>query len=281
MGFIENRLHLRIYIQKAKPKKWAMKLNKKLLFLAFIGILLASCVPQKKILYLQDIPKDEDSTYAFANERLLDYQVQPGDNLYIKINSLEEKSTTYFNEVSGSTGGNTGGSNLYLNSYLVNDTGYFHFPSLGYIYVKDLTAEEIQFELETQLREYLKNPVVIVRLASFRVTLLGEFNSPGKYDVYQSNINVFEAISMGGDMTDFAKRDKIAIIRQTPRGSKIVRVNLNDKRILESDYYFLLPNDIVYAEPIKAKQFVSSNFPYGLIFSIVSFMMVLYLFFTN
>ena len=258
-----------------------MKLNKNLLFLAFIGILLASCVPQKKILYLQDIPKDEDSTYAFANERLLDYQVQPGDNLYIKINSLEEKSTTYFNEVSGSTSGNTGGSNLYLNSYLVNDTGYFHFPSLGYIYVKDLTAEEIQFELEIQLQEYLKNPVVIVRLASFRVTLLGEFNSPGKYDVYQSNINIFEAISMGGDMTDFAKRNKIAIIRQTPRGSKIVRVNLNDKRILESDYYFLLPNDIVYAEPIKAKQFVSSNFPYGLIFSIVSFMMVLYLFFTN
>ena len=281
MGFIENRLHLRVYIQKAKSNKWAMKLNKNLLFLAFIGILLASCVPQKKILYLQDIPKDEDSTYAFTNDRLLDYQVQSGDNLYIKINSLEEKSTTYFNEVSGTAGGNAGGSNLYLNSYLVNDTGYFHFPSLGYIYVKDLTAEEIQFELETQLREYLKNPVVIVRLASFRVTLLGEFNSPGKYDVYQSNINIFEAISMGGDMTDFAKRNKIAIIRQTPRGSKIVRVNLNDKRILESDYYFLLPNDIVYAEPIKAKQFVSSNFPYGLIFSIVSFMMVLYLFFTN
>jgi polysaccharide export outer membrane protein len=86
---------------------------------------------------------------------------------------------------------------------------------------------------------------------------------------------------MGGDMTDFAKRNKIAVIRQTPRGSKIVRVNLNDKRILESDYYYLLPNDIVYAEPIKAKQFVSSNFPYGLIFSIVSFIMVLYLFFTN
>lgn len=258
-----------------------MKLNKNLLFLAFIGILLASCVPQKKILYLQDIPK-EDSTDSFVNDRQLDYQVQPGDNLYIKINSLEEKSTTYFNEVSGSQqGGGAGGSNLYLNSYLVNDTGYFHFPSLGYIYVKDLTAEEIQLMLENRLQEYLKDPVVIVRLASFRITLLGEFNNPGKYDVYQSNINIFEAISMGGDMTDFAKRNKIAIIRQTTRGSKIVRVNLNDKRILESDYYFLLPNDIVYAEPIKAKQFVSSNFPYGLIFSIVSFIMVLYLFFTN
>jgi polysaccharide export outer membrane protein len=277
---MEKRLLLREEALRTKPKKRAMKLNKNLLFLAFIGILLASCVPQKKILYLQDIPK-EDSTDSFVNERQLDYQVQPGDNLYIKINSLEEKSTAYFNEVSGVSGGSAGGSNLYLNSYLVNDTGYFHFPSLGYIYVKDLTAEEIQVELETRLQEYLKDPVVIVRLASFRITLLGEFQSPGKYDVYQSNINIFEAISLGGDMTDFAKRNKIAIIRQTPRGSKIVRVNLNDKRILESDYYYLLPNDIVYAEPIKAKQFVSSNFPYGLIFSIVSFIMVLYLFFTN
>jgi polysaccharide export outer membrane protein len=280
MSLFEKRLLLHATPKGPKPNARAMKLNKYLLFLSFIGIMLASCVPQKKILYLQDM-SDEDSTSSFANERLLNYQVQPGDNLYIKINSLEEKSTTYFNEVSGATSSNAGGANLYLNSYLVNDTGYFNSPFLGYIYVKDLTAKEIQLMLETRLKEYLDDPLVIVRLASFRITLLGEFNNPGKYDVYQSNINIFEAISMGGDMTDFAKRNKIAIVRQTPRGSKIVRVNLNDKQILGSDYYYLLPNDIVYAEPIKAKQFVSSNFPYGLIFSIVSFIMVLYLFFTN
>lgn len=240
--------------------------------------MLASCVPQKKILYLQDVP-EEDSTTAFVNERNLDYKVQPGDNLYIKINSLEEKSTTYFNQVGGTASGGSGGTNLYLNSYLVNDTGYFHFPSLGYMYVKDLTAEEIQNDLEQRLSEYLVSPVVIVRLASFRITLLGEFKSPGKYDVYQNNINIFEAISLGGDLTDFAKRNKVAIIRQTGKGSKVIRIDLNDKRILESDYYYLLPNDIVYAEPIKAKQFVSTNFPYGLVFSVLSTILLLYTFF--
>ncbi len=121
--------------------------------------------------------------------------------------------------------------------------------------------------------------MVIVRLASFRITLLGEFQSPGKYDVYQNNINIFEAISLGGDLTDFAKRNKVAIIRQTGKGSKVIRVDLNDKRILESDYYYLLPNDIVYAEPIKAKQFVSTNFPYGLVFSVLSTILLLYTFF--
>lgn len=257
-----------------------MRRNKFLLLILFTGLLLASCVPQKKILYLQDIPKD-DSTTAFVNDRSLSYKVRPGDNLYIKINSLEEKSTTYFNEVSGSSSSSAGGTNLYLNSYLVNDTGYFHFPSLGYIYVKDLTAEDIQLKLEKRLAEYLVNPVVIVRLASFRITLLGEFKSPGKYDVYQSNINIFEAVSMGGDMTDFAKRNRIAIIRQTTNGSEVIRVNMNDKRILESDYFYLLPNDIVYAEPIKAKQFVSTQFPYGLVFSVLSTILLLYAFFIN
>ncbi len=256
-----------------------MRRNNYLLLLLFAGLFLASCVPQKKIIYLQDLP-DDDTTTTFVNERSLSYKVQPGDNLYIKINSLEEKSTAYFNEVSGS-GSSQGGSSLYLNSYLVNDTGYFHFPSLGYIYVKDQTAEEIQLKLEKRLTEYLVNPVVIVRLASFRITLLGEFKNPGKYDVYQSNINIFEAVSLGGDMTDFAKRDKIAIIRQTSNGSELIRINLNDKRILESDYYFLLPNDIVYAEPVKAKQFVSTNFPYGLVFSVLSTVLLLYVFFTN
>lgn len=256
-----------------------MRYKKYFFFLLIAGILLGSCVPQKKIKYLQDLPK-EDSTTAFVNDRSLSYQIQPGDNLYIKINSLEEKSTTYYNEVSGSST-NQSGNNLYLNSYLVNDTGYFHFPSLGYMYVKDMTAEEIQSYLESRLSEYLVSPVVIVRLASFRITLLGEFNSPGKYDVFQSNINIFEAVSMGGDLTDFAKRNKMAIIRQTSNGSEIIRVNMNDKRILESDYYYLLPNDIVYAEPIKAKQFVSTNFPYGLVFSILSTVLLLYVFFTN
>ncbi len=248
--------------------------------LLLIGVMLASCVPQKKIKYLQDIPKD-DSTVNFVNEKALDYEIQPGDNLFIKINSLEEKSTTYFNEVGGANSSSTGGSNLYLNSYLVNDTGYFHFPSLGYVYVKDKMAEEIQMELEKRLSEYLIDPVVIVRLASFRITLLGEFKNPGKYDVYQSNINLFEAFSMGGDLTDFAKRNKVAIIRQTRNGSKLVRINMNDKRILESDYFYLLPNDIVYAEPIRAKSFVSANFPYGLVFSMISTVLLLYVFFTN
>jgi len=179
-----------------------MKSNKYFFLLLIGGIFLASCVPQKKITYLQS-QSDDDSVNTYVNERKLDYRIQPGDNLYIRINSLEERSTAYFNQ--GKETG-AGGNNLYLTSYLVSDSGYFNFPSLGFLYVKDMTAEEIQYDIEQRLVEYLKDPVVTVSLSSFRITLLGEFNSPGKYDVYQNNINIFEAISMGGDLTDFAKR---------------------------------------------------------------------------
>jgi polysaccharide export outer membrane protein len=138
------------------------------------------------------------------------------------------------------------------------------------------TTEEVQNHIQNSFKDILSDAVVIVRLASFRITLLGEFKRPGKYQVYQNNINIFEAISMGGDLTDFARRFRIAIIRQTDFGSEIIRVDLNDKRILESDFYYLLPNDIVYAEPIKAKAFVGTSFPYGLLFSVLSTIILIY-----
>ncbi len=146
---------------------------------------MASCVPQKKILYLQDMPK-EDSTTAFINDRNLDYKIQPGDNLYIKINSLDVESTIYYNGLSSANTNNITPITLYLYSYLVNDSGYFNYPSLGYINVMNKTAEEVQNHIQNSFKDILSDAVVIVRLASFRITLLGEFKRPGKYEVYQN-----------------------------------------------------------------------------------------------
>ena len=104
--------------------------------------------------------------------------------------------------------------------------------------------------------------MVIVKLANFRVSMVGEFNNPGKYVVYQDKINIFEAIAMAGDMTDFAKRDKVLLVRQSEKGVKTYRLNLNDYSLLESEFYYLMPNDLVYVEPLKGKQFAFSEFPY-------------------
>jgi len=238
-----------------------------IIFLA--AILLSSCVPMKRIRYLQD-PKDkkEVTKADFQKPEYIEYLVHKGDNLYIRVNSLDEKSN-YFDKA-GDISNYYSEAGIYLNSYTVNDSGYVEFPLIGKVMVNNQTIEQIQRQLQAKVNEYIKNTVVIVKLANFRVSMIGEFTNPGKYVIYQDKINIFEAISMAGDMTDFAKRNKVLLVRQSEKGVKTYRINLNDYSILESDYYYLMPNDLVYVEPLKGKQFAFSEFPYILILTTVT-----------
>ncbi len=242
-------------------------------------ILLSSCVPMKRIRYLQD-PKDkQDMRTEFDKKDTTEYRVHKGDNLYIKVNTLEDKNN-YFDDPSG-TGNYYTESAIYLNSYTVNDSGYVEFPLIGKVMVDNLTIVEIQKELQELVNEYIKNTVVIVKLANFRISMLGEFKNPGKYVVYQDKINLFEAIAMAGDMTDFARRNQLLLIRQSESGQKTRRLNLNDYSIMESEYFYLMPNDIVYVEPLKGKQFAFSEFPYVLILTTITTTLLFLDYFNN
>ena len=238
-----------------------------LLFLA--ALLLTSCVPMKRIRYLQDSKDKKEKTETdFLKPEITEYLVHKGDNLYIKVNALEDKNN-YFDEPGGVTNYYTE-SGIYLNSYTVNDSGYVEFPLIGKIMVNNMTIEQIQKELQLRVDDYVKNTVVMVKLANFRISMLGEFKNPGKYVVYQDRINIFEAIAMAGDITDFAKRNKVLLVRQSEKGIKTYRINLNDNSMLESDLYYLMPNDMVYVEPLKGKQFAFKEFPYLLILTTIT-----------
>jgi len=232
------------------------------------GLFLASCVPMKRIHYMQDVDKPKTEKSDFINPRTYDYTIHPGDNLYIKINSLDQ-TANYFDEISNYSNYYTE-SGIYLNSYTVTDSGYVEFPLIGKVMVINLTLDEIRQKLQEEVNEYLKNTVVIVKLANFRVSMLGEFKNPGKYIVYQDKITIFEAIAMAGDLSDFARKNRSLLIRQTEDGTKTYRLNLNDRNILESDLYYLMPNDIVYVQQVKGKQFAFKEFPYVLIFSTIT-----------
>lgn len=242
---------------------------------------LSSCVPQKEILYLQSSSKD-DSTSRFLNERGVSYKVQPGDNLYIKVvTSYDEKSSSMFN-LNGGTNNYaqySSDASIYLNSYTVNENGTIEFPLVGQIDVQNLNVEEIKNKIKGILDVYNKETVLIVKLVNFNITVLGEVKNPGQYKIYQSEINIFEALSMANDLTDFSKRSDVKIIRQTKSGSEIIKVNLNSAEILSSEYYYMRPNDIVYVEPLKIKQFGFSTFPYATLFSAISTALVLINFF--
>lgn len=241
-----------------------------LLWIALAAFLFTSCIPQKKMLYLQ-VKNELDTLSSFNNERKIDYRVQPGDNLYIRVVTLDEKTTLLLNPLTSGSGNNiSNDASVYLNSYNVNENGNLDFPMIGEINVQNMTIEEVTVLLQDRLKVYLKEFVVIVKLVNYNLTLLGEVNRPGQYKVYQDNINLFEAVSMSGDLTDFANRNKVAIIRQNKTGSEVVYVDMTKRDILFSEYYYLKPNDIVYVQPVKGKQFTFANFPYGIVFGAIS-----------
>jgi len=231
-------------------------------------IMLASCVPQKKIRYFQDKTEADTTQNSFVNDRGEEYRVSPGDNLYIRIMSIDDRAYS-FEESRGATNYYQE-SGIYMNSYGIDRDGFIEFPLIGKILVENMTIEEVKDSLQVKVDEYVKNTTVIVKLANFRVTMLGEFTRPGKYLVYQDRINIFEAIAMAGDMTDFAKRNRTLLVRETEDGYQTVRLDLNDQTIMESEFFYLKPNDMVYVEPIRGKQFTFAQFPYALIFSAIT-----------
>ena len=250
-----------------------------------LAIVFASCVPQKKMLYLKEAEMiSEAQSKNYVNERSIDYKLQPGDNLYIRaLNMVDERSSALLN---GETSGRTSNymssdASIYLQSYTIDEEGCIELPLTGKVEVKNLTVEEAKNKLQAELDKYVNQTMLIVKLSNFNLTLLGEVTRPGMYKVYQSQINLFEAVSMAGNMTNFAKRDKVKIIRQTDNGSEIVTVDMGQADILSSPYYYLKPNDIIYVEPLAIKQWGFTTFPYSTVLSVSSLAVTLITLYLN
>jgi len=146
-------------------------------------------------------------------------------------------------------------TSLYVNGYTVSDSGYIEIPVLGRIQVVGKTMDEAIVALRERAAVYLKDATVIVKLLSFRVSVIGEVYRPGSYSNPSNQLTVLEAISMAGDITDYGNRKQVLVLRPTATGTNTFRLDLTSKNILTSDGFFLLPNDIVYVEPIKSKTF--------------------------
>jgi len=252
-------------------KKINSFLGSQLFLIGLSLVFLSSCVTQRQVKYLQR-KQQNDTTSSYLNPRTSDYKIQSHDNLYIKVFNLDEKSYFYFNKNTSTSGNSSGSSDMgfYLDSYVVNDSGYIDFPLIGKIFVKDLKIDEAKNLVQSLINEYLKDVIVTLKLVSFNVTLLGEVKMPGVHKFYQDKLNIFEAISLAGDLTEFANRQRVALIRQTKEGSRVIYINLNSINILRSQYYYLEPNDILYFAPLGIKRWGSETFPWGTIFTVIS-----------
>jgi polysaccharide export outer membrane protein len=226
-----------------------------------------SCIPQKKLRYLQEVEKTQvDTTKTEINQN---YHLKADDEVYIQVNSIDPKTFAFFNGGGGTTYANQMNNDigLYLNSYTISDSGYVELPVVGKIKIAGLTIRDAQAEVENRLKDYLTEVSVVLKLSGFRVTLIGEVKRPGRYNPYVSQLNLFEAIALSGDMTSYGNRERVMIIRKNNGKEEIFIVNMLDKNIINSEYYHLLPNDVIYVESLNAKTWGFEQFPYVLILS--------------
>jgi polysaccharide export outer membrane protein len=142
-----------------------------------------------------------------------------------------------------------------MTGYSVDQKGNIRLPIVGDIQVKEKTLEEARITIEESLRKYVTSELYVkVKLGGVRYSAMGEFKRPGKYTVLQDRMTIFEAIANAGDLTTVAKRDEILLIRQYPEGTRLHKINLLDRQVVRSPFYFIQPNDQLYVEPMKVRE---------------------------
>lgn len=213
---------------------------------------LTSCYYNKKLVYLQD--RGVLSRTGSIENKTAEYRIKPNDVLSIKVKSATDPLVSDIFNIAPGQGSWFSGSpgSLYLEGYSVNSEGQITLPIIGVLTVKDMKLDEIQDLVQKSVQKYLNNATVLIKLVSFKITVLGEVNTPGYHFVYNNQATVLEAIGIAGDLTKYGNRKNIKLIRQTNGKPKVVLLDLTDAALLGSEYYYLMPNDVLYVEPLKA-----------------------------
>ena len=215
--------------------------------------MVSSCVSTKDVPYM----KNADVVDLTSSRGLYDAKIMPKDLLTITVNTLNADASAPFNVGSASTATQGNSTSVNNQGYLVDNNGDIEFPLVGKIHVEGLTKTQCQDVIREKILPYLaktERPLVTVRMSSYRVTVLGEVGRPGVIPVSSEKMSIFEALAQAGDLTIYGVRNNVMLIREDQVGQKSIhRLNLNDANIINSPYYYLQQNDIVYVEPHKVK----------------------------
>lgn len=221
-----------------------------------ICIISTSCIPHKDTVYLQNKNTATDSTQVMV-EQPKPYRVQVNDILTIRIKVLDQENVTIFNPVGEGNLNASGAERAYFDGFTVDVHGNIRIPSLGELNVLGYTTREIENSIkEKLLKDQFKetaNIFVTVKLAGLRYTASGEVGNPGTVTLFQDRVNVFVAIANVGEILLTGNRKEVQIIRQYPQGQEIHSIDLTDRNVMNSPYYYLQPNDIIYVKPLPQK----------------------------
>jgi polysaccharide export outer membrane protein len=232
-------------------------------FFLFITLASAcvSCVSSKKIVYFQDLAQGQMLLDSIHKNN----KIQPDDLLSIVVSAYDLNSVRPFNLISETrptmetSAGISINANNQQQAYLTAQNGTIDFPVLGNIKVAGLTRTELSEMLVRRISEYVKDPIVTIRILNSKVSLLGEVNRPGTYTFEGERLSLPAALGLAGDMTIYGRRDNVLVIRDNGKSKTYNYLDLRDADVLNSEYYYLQQNDVVYVEPNRA-QVQSSSF---------------------
>lgn len=225
--------------------------------LLIFSLIIQACTPISKITYLNDNNVNQLDTSPIPPK----HHLEIGDILMVKVISRNEESNNLFNLETNTNSANPSltAANLYLNGFTINQEGFIDIPNVGEVFILNQTLEEAENTISKKAAEFLINPFVIVKLANFQFTVLGEINMPGNYPVYKEGLTIYDAIAMSGGITDYGNLKKVRIVRSEKNKKTVYNIDLSSSNLLTSDFYYLRNKDLIYVQPLKFKAFKKSQ----------------------
>jgi polysaccharide export outer membrane protein len=241
----------------------------RLSLLLIVALCAVGCIPQRETVILQP-ESDGENPYGKLESITERYMLRVNDQLYISVSTPDPKISSFFNPQTGISGGNISQTQGFM-YYPIDDSMNIDFPYVGKINLAGcnvmMAKEKIRQSISPLLQEFSLN----VRLASNSFTALGEFGNPGVHTMKKDQMTILEAIAISGDFRIYAKRKEIKLFRNTPEGMKTYVIDITDKRIVNSDLYYIYPNDVLYVRPMKAKYWgIGESFSFGLVTSLLA-----------
>jgi polysaccharide export outer membrane protein len=224
------------------------------LALGVLGAFISSCGGVK---YADMVMFDEMSPGQMNLDSFPVLLIQPDDILSIQVSSRNPATVVAFHTYrEGQAAGGSAALGV-PEGYRVNEEGHIYLPFLGRVEAAGKSVRTLRAEIAEQLAQYIPDASVQVRFVNFRVTLMGEVKAPNTYIIPNERLTILEAIGMAGDFTDYARRNTVLVIRERNDAREFGRVNTQDPLLFNSPYFYLSPNDIIYVEPLKAKQYAT------------------------
>lgn len=230
-----------------------MRTSRTFRFLMLCGLnflFATSCVPRKDMVYFQNIEQLRERGDRRESNNL---EIQPDDVLTIRVSAPEQEAAIPFNLTKSMASQMNMTGNPELETYLVSNDGTIEFPVIGTVEVKGYTNHELAEKIKLLLTEYVKDPIVNVRILNFQISVLGEVNRPGTYSIEDDHISLTKALSMAGDLTINGKRRNILVMGEEDGVKTYAYLDLTDVNVVNSPHYNLRQNDVIYVEP-RAKK---------------------------